>query len=89
MSIGKRISRPVLVESDLWVGAPAKKWWFRFFIFVAAVRVAIVLYFYFLFSGPVMWVSVRVGHFDRSVVRPVGLFYLVPGLMLTGLGFAF
>ena len=64
--------------------------WLSFlYFFVAAVRVVVVLCF-FLFSGrPVMWVSVRVGHFDRSVVRPVGLLYLVPGIVLTSLGLAF
>ena len=36
-----------------------------------------------------MWVSVRVGHLDRSVVRPMGSFYPVLGLVLTGLGFHF
>ena len=30
-----------------------------------------------------MWVSVRVGHFDRSAVRLVGLCYPVPGFVLT------
>ena len=61
-----------------------------FFIFVAAVRVVAVLCFYFSVSScPAMWVSIRVGHFDRSVVRPMDLFYPVPGLVLSGLGCTF
>ena len=66
--------------------------WFRFFILFllplcSGCRRVVSL---FLFYGrPVMWVSVRVGHFDRSVVRPMGLFYPVPGLVFTGPGFPF
>ena len=62
-----------------------------FVFFVAAVfGLLLCCVFVFLFSGRlVMGVSVRVGYFYRSVVRPMGLFYPVPGLVLTGLGFAF
>ena len=83
------------VESDSRSRGPTISSVVRFYLFIVAVvfrllLCCVVFLFLFLFSGgPVMWVSIREGHFDRSVVRPVELFYPVPRLVLTGLSNTF